>query len=139
MSNEKIKLETAYFLTPEGSEMLDGYNVWKNATVKDKDVAKRREKLLALGLVRNSAAPIAGGIKDRVLSILEGKDKGLTLAEMTEAINKVLTKEGNSEAATVSQVRSFCNFYGLDHKKKGEPVSGLLRKDGDRYFLKKKK
>jgi hypothetical protein len=112
-----VKLESAFFLTPSGEEALANYSAWK-ATSSDKDdddIKRRKEKLLAAGLVKE-AVKLKGGYKTRVLDILKKEKKPITADELTDKLNEVLEKEDEGQKTTLKGVTFWLSCHGEDAK-----------------------
>jgi hypothetical protein len=112
--------------------LLEHYKLWDTGKSDDAEVEKRRKMLMATGLVREGAKAINGGVEIRVKAVFEKKD-GLTMQQITDAINEVLDEEGKNETIRLSQVRSSLNFQCCDHldRKTEKTVDGWLRREGD--------
>lgn len=133
--SEYIKIKSEFLLTEQGAPMLpllELYKLWDAGESDDKDVQKRRQMLLATGLVREGAKAIEGGVEVRIKSVFD-KEDGLTMQQITDAINEVLKEEDKGETIRLGQVRSSLNFQCCDHldRKTKKPVKGWLRREGE--------
>lgn len=121
-----VQIEAKVFETSEGEKFLDFYEDWKKQHTESADIKKRRDKLVASGLIRQAPAKIEGGLKPLIVEIFDEQD-GLTLEEITGAVNESLKAFGKP-AVLESQVKSTLNFYCCDNTYQKDTKDGKYKK-----------